>query len=624
MQLQAHMPGGAGDAHSNDAMPDDMDAAGLYDAATEAAVMDDAIVDAEFEEVIGDDASFGSSGVPGLPVPRMPAHTPVTVAGTPPAPVPLFPRKPLHLEDAGVDVPVLQWRKPVDAPDARVMDIALARIMEPPLPLRQRFCDAVTLSVLRTVTFATTALHILRWPVAGATVAASLLAGAAVLDINLDLSHAMPTSAPAAIRSTDPVAVDGRQPPESAVPVASVDAGIAPVVAPGVSETVFTEKNEAQELETGVVADGGETSEATPPTEPAAAPPVSVDEPSSPEAILPEPPPSEATKAGSAKAETIKDVDASTAPVAAAPSQSPEILTTTPIPVKPDPNDPSTITALNGKVLPPEVFGAFESPKEVRTLLAEVDRSETLVPPAPPARASGRSQSASIGASAGGVIHMVIPSDTYAPPNCRADDLACRTFTDTLPADALPYPVRPGGATLPRVIGGREYSLTSWDLERFRRCLALVAYAQAPVAKPVAKLAVMYTVLNRAATDGFRNDPCRVVSAQGQYEAMDRGPMKPETDRLLRGLMPRWPSAGINRDSLRSARSVAWHLTTDHSVGDPTKGALYMWPLPNGAKPEDVVPRWALGLLRSEEIGGLVFLRYLGAAALDSGPLPVQ
>ena len=197
--------------------------------------------------------------------------------------------------------------------------------------------------------------------------------------------------------------------------------------------------------------------------------------------------------------------------------------------------------------------------------------------------------------------------DGFRPKPCPLLDMDCQAFTDTLPEGVSGGPPLSGGERVLVRMGKKEYELTDWEAERFRRCLVIVALGESRGEPAIGQLAVMHTVLNRTMADGFGSDPCAVVTERNQFEAMTDPRYVQEALRMANGQMPQWPRVGeVDEERFRTLRLMAWHLTTS-GLPDPTNGALYFWaPVAQkalGRKP----PSWSRKFVQTASIGGHIF-----------------
>jgi N-acetylmuramoyl-L-alanine amidase len=158
--------------------------------------------------------------------------------------------------------------------------------------------------------------------------------------------------------------------------------------------------------------------------------------------------------------------------------------------------------------------------------------------------------------------------------------------------------------------------------DRDRRCLAMIAYAEAAGEGSLGMLAVMRVVHNRIRHPGFPDDACAVALEPGQFQPVSERPG-------LRAALRRPDQTNIAEAVGASSREArlrlvqAWRLAAVAAVWpsrDPTGGALYF-----------VNPRlmdagrcpWFAQLKRSAIIGEHVFMSHYaptekrGPRALD-------
>lgn len=155
--------------------------------------------------------------------------------------------------------------------------------------------------------------------------------------------------------------------------------------------------------------------------------------------------------------------------------------------------------------------------------------------------------------------------------------------------------------------------------ERERRCLAMLAYAEAAGDGAAGMLAVMRVVHNRMAHPDFSGDACEVALAPGQFQPVT------ERSELRRALAaPEGRSlADVVRATTPRARLklvTAWRLAAVAAVWparDPTGGAIYF------VNPRLMDPAkcpWFARLRRTAEIGGHVFMRPYRPGERARGP----
>lgn len=155
--------------------------------------------------------------------------------------------------------------------------------------------------------------------------------------------------------------------------------------------------------------------------------------------------------------------------------------------------------------------------------------------------------------------------------------------------------------------------------ERDRRCLAMIAYAEAANEGALGMLAVMRVVHNRMADPSFADDACAVVLQRGQFQPVSE-------QRSLRQAMGRPETAnmaeavGATTREARLRLVEAWRLAAVAAVWparDPTGGALY-FVNPRLMNP-DLCP-WFAKLKRSAVIGEHVFMRQYAPGEAKAAP----
>jgi hypothetical protein len=158
--------------------------------------------------------------------------------------------------------------------------------------------------------------------------------------------------------------------------------------------------------------------------------------------------------------------------------------------------------------------------------------------------------------------------------------------------------------------------------DRQRRCLTMIAYAEAASEGPAGMAAVMRVVRNRLAHPSFPKDICAVALQDGQFQpvserpALRRALTAPEGQNLSQVL-------GATSRAARLTLVQAWRLAVAAewlAPRDPTGGALYF------VNPHLMDPGkcpWFAGLKRTAAIGQHVFMTHYapgeprGAPALD-------
>ena len=145
--------------------------------------------------------------------------------------------------------------------------------------------------------------------------------------------------------------------------------------------------------------------------------------------------------------------------------------------------------------------------------------------------------------------------------------------------------------------------------ERERRCLAMIAYAEAGSEGQAGMLAVMKVVHNRIADPRFADDACAVALEPGQFQPVGE---QPALRRALGAPEGRSLAEAVGATS-RAARLrlvQAWRLAGAAAVWparDPTAGALYFV---NPRLMDPVRCPWFARLKRTAVIGEHVFMRH--------------
>jgi spore germination cell wall hydrolase CwlJ-like protein len=155
-----------------------------------------------------------------------------------------------------------------------------------------------------------------------------------------------------------------------------------------------------------------------------------------------------------------------------------------------------------------------------------------------------------------------------------------------------------------------------------RRCLAMLAYAEAAGEGSLGMLAVMRVVHNRIRHPAFPDDACAVALEAGQFQPVSERPglraalRRPEQANMVEAL-------GATSREARLRLVQAWRLAAVAAVWpsrDPTRGALY-FVNPRLMDP-DRCP-WFAQLKRSAVIGEHIFMTHYppgekgGTRALD-------
>lgn len=155
--------------------------------------------------------------------------------------------------------------------------------------------------------------------------------------------------------------------------------------------------------------------------------------------------------------------------------------------------------------------------------------------------------------------------------------------------------------------------------DRDRRCLAMIAYAEAANEGTLGMLAVMRVVHNRVADRSFADDACAVALQRGQFQpvseqrSLRQAMAQPETANLAEAV-------GATTREARLRLVEAWRLAAVAAVWparDPTGGALY-FVNPRLMDP-DRCP-WFARLKRSAVIGEHVFMRHYGPGEAKAAP----
>lgn len=148
--------------------------------------------------------------------------------------------------------------------------------------------------------------------------------------------------------------------------------------------------------------------------------------------------------------------------------------------------------------------------------------------------------------------------------------------------------------------------------DRERRCLTLIAYAEAAGEGTAGMAAVMRVVRNRVADPRFAGDACAVILEAGQFQpvaerpALRRALEAPERTNLAEVL-------GANSRAARRTLIEAWRLAALVALqphADPTGGALYFV---NPRLMDPAKCAWFAGLRRTAAIGEHVFMAHYRA-----------
>jgi hypothetical protein len=152
-----------------------------------------------------------------------------------------------------------------------------------------------------------------------------------------------------------------------------------------------------------------------------------------------------------------------------------------------------------------------------------------------------------------------------------------------------------------------------------RRCLTLIAYAEAAGEGSRGMLAVMRVVHNRVAHPDFGDDVCTVVLQRGQFQpvgerAVLRHALEQPEGRNLADIL------GASTPDARLRLVEAWRLAgvaATWPARDPTGGALYF------VNPRFMDPGkcpWFAGLKRTAVIGEHVFMTHYAAGEARRAP----
>ncbi len=155
--------------------------------------------------------------------------------------------------------------------------------------------------------------------------------------------------------------------------------------------------------------------------------------------------------------------------------------------------------------------------------------------------------------------------------------------------------------------------------DRERRCLAMIAYAEAATEGPAGMLAVMKVVHNRVVHPHFAGDACAVALEPGQFQPVGD---RPSLRLALAAPAGRSLSdaVGATTPSARLRLVAAWRLAAAAAIWparDPTGGALYF------VNPRQMDPgkcAWFAKLKRTAVIGAHVFMRHYLPGEASSGP----
>jgi spore germination cell wall hydrolase CwlJ-like protein len=155
--------------------------------------------------------------------------------------------------------------------------------------------------------------------------------------------------------------------------------------------------------------------------------------------------------------------------------------------------------------------------------------------------------------------------------------------------------------------------------DRERRCLALIAYAEAATEGSGGMLAVMKLIHNRIAHPGFAYDACAVALEPGQFQPVGERPVLRRALADLAGHSLA-EAVGATTAKARLRLVAAWRLAAAAAVWparDPTGGALYF------VNPRLMNPGkcpWFAKLRRTAIIGQHVFMRHYAPGERKQGP----
>ena len=155
--------------------------------------------------------------------------------------------------------------------------------------------------------------------------------------------------------------------------------------------------------------------------------------------------------------------------------------------------------------------------------------------------------------------------------------------------------------------------------DRDRRCLTMIAYAEAASEGSAGMLAVMKVVRNRIAHPSFAKDACAVALEAGQFQPVAE---RPALRRALASPFELSLAEVLQANSAASRLRLieAWRLAGvagSWPARDPTGGALYF------VNPRLMDPAkcpWFAALKRTAVIGQHVFMAAYGAGERQLGP----
>ena len=167
------------------------------------------------------------------------------------------------------------------------------------------------------------------------------------------------------------------------------------------------------------------------------------------------------------------------------------------------------------------------------------------------------------------------------------------------------------------ILAGPAWAVEAQD--RDRRCLTMIAYAEAASEGSAGMLAVMKVVRNRIAHPSFADDACAVALEAGQFQPVAE---RPALRRALASPFGLSLSEVLHAGSAASRLRLieAWRLAgvaASWPARDPTGGALYF------VNPRLMDPAkcpWFAALKRTAVIGQHVFMTSYGDGERQLGP----
>ena len=139
-----------------------------------------------------------------------------------------------------------------------------------------------------------------------------------------------------------------------------------------------------------------------------------------------------------------------------------------------------------------------------------------------------------------------------------------------------------------------------------RRCLAMIAYAEAAGEGEAGMAAVMQVVRNRMADSAFPADACAVAAQEGQFQPVA---MSPALAAALRDpALEAAKSLQVDTSYEQARLATAFALAAVPRAGDPTDGALYFV---NPVVMDPARCPWFAALKKTKTIGSHVFLTSL-------------